>query len=213
MRAPTQGGDGSRRCPQWAGRNQPAQCRGAHRHGHGRPHRGAMERGQPRVHAQPAECERRWRRPRRDAKVLRMMLQSGVLAVGAYLVIHGEATAGIIIAGIYSERTRVGSGRSRHRPLEGLRCRPAELASAEPSFVGRSRAIGADAIGRSRSPPGRRNLECRAARCWQNRRPGCGFRARGRARSRHHRPQRFRQIFSGASSGRRLAPRARQRAP
>src|SRR5664279_488853 len=33
------------------------------------------------------------------AKVLRMMLQSGVLAVGAYLVIHGEATAGIIIAG------------------------------------------------------------------------------------------------------------------
>jgi PrtD family type I secretion system ABC transporter len=28
-----------------------------------------------------------------------MMLQSGVLAVGAYLVIHGEATAGIIIAG------------------------------------------------------------------------------------------------------------------
>jgi len=33
------------------------------------------------------------------AKVLRMMLQSSVLAVGAYLVIHQEATAGIIIAG------------------------------------------------------------------------------------------------------------------
>ena len=33
------------------------------------------------------------------AKVLRMMLQSGVLAVGAYLVIHQEASAGIIIAG------------------------------------------------------------------------------------------------------------------
>jgi ATP-binding cassette, subfamily C, type I secretion system permease/ATPase len=33
------------------------------------------------------------------SKVLRMMLQSGVLAVGAYLVIHQEATAGIIIAG------------------------------------------------------------------------------------------------------------------
>ena len=28
-----------------------------------------------------------------------MMLQSGVLAVGAYLVIHQQATAGIIIAG------------------------------------------------------------------------------------------------------------------
>src|SRR5271156_2114054 len=33
------------------------------------------------------------------AKVMRMMLQSSVLAVGAYLVIHQEATAGIIIAG------------------------------------------------------------------------------------------------------------------
>jgi len=32
------------------------------------------------------------------AKVMRMMLQSAVLAVGAYLVIHQEATAGIIIA-------------------------------------------------------------------------------------------------------------------
>jgi ATP-binding cassette, subfamily C, type I secretion system permease/ATPase len=33
------------------------------------------------------------------AKVLRMMLQSAVLAVGAYLVIYQEATGGIIIAG------------------------------------------------------------------------------------------------------------------
>ncbi|QPF88053.1 type I secretion system permease/ATPase [Bradyrhizobium genosp. L] len=32
------------------------------------------------------------------SKVFRMILQSGVLAVGAYLVIHQEATAGIIIA-------------------------------------------------------------------------------------------------------------------
>src|SRR5471030_2218954 len=33
------------------------------------------------------------------AKVMRITLQSAVLAVGAYLVIHQEATAGIIIAG------------------------------------------------------------------------------------------------------------------
>ena len=33
------------------------------------------------------------------SKVLRMMVQSGVLAVGAYLVINQQATAGIIIAG------------------------------------------------------------------------------------------------------------------
>src|ERR1700742_3230636 len=33
------------------------------------------------------------------SKVMRMMLQSAVLGVGAYLVIHQEATAGVIIAG------------------------------------------------------------------------------------------------------------------
>ena len=33
------------------------------------------------------------------SRVLRMMLQSGVLAIGAYLVIQGQASAGIIIAG------------------------------------------------------------------------------------------------------------------
>ena len=42
------------------------------------------------------------------AKVMRMILQSAVLAVGAYLVIHQEATAGIIIAGsILSARARL----------------------------------------------------------------------------------------------------------
>src|SRR5258706_3313351 len=68
------------------------------------------------------------------AKVLRMMLQSAVLGVGAYLVIHQEATAGIIIAGsILSARALapvdlatahwkgfVGARRSWHR-LNGLR--------------------------------------------------------------------------------------------
>jgi PrtD family type I secretion system ABC transporter len=33
------------------------------------------------------------------SKVLRMMIQSAVLGLGAYLVVHGQATAGIIIAG------------------------------------------------------------------------------------------------------------------
>lgn len=33
------------------------------------------------------------------SKVLRMVLQSGILALGAFLVIQGEATAGVIIAG------------------------------------------------------------------------------------------------------------------
>jgi PrtD family type I secretion system ABC transporter len=63
-----------------------------------------------RIAARWSEANRQYMHSQRDAsdlggglgaisKVLRMMLQSGVLAVGAYLVIHQEASAGIIIAG------------------------------------------------------------------------------------------------------------------
>ena len=73
------------------------------------------------------------------AKVLRMMLQSAVLAVGAYLVIHQEATAGIIIAGSILTARALGAGRSRDRALEKLcRC-AAELAPAEQARWQQSR--------------------------------------------------------------------------
>jgi len=63
-----------------------------------------------RIAARWNEANRRYMRSQQEAsdlggglgassKVLRMMLQSGVLAVGAYLVINQEASAGIIIAG------------------------------------------------------------------------------------------------------------------
>src|SRR5579872_7266945 len=84
------------------------------------------------------------------AKVLRMMLQSAVLAVGAYLVIHQEATAGIIIAGsILSARALapvdlaiahwksfVAARQSWHRLnrlLENLPPRPAQTQLQNPS--------------------------------------------------------------------------------
>jgi PrtD family type I secretion system ABC transporter len=62
-----------------------------------------------RIAARWSEANRQYMRSQQEAsdlggglgaisKVLRMMLQSGVLAVGAYLVIHQEASAGIIIA-------------------------------------------------------------------------------------------------------------------
>ena len=62
-----------------------------------------------RIAARWSEANRQYMHSQREAsdlggglgaisKVLRMMLQSGVLAVGAYLVIHQEASAGIIIA-------------------------------------------------------------------------------------------------------------------
>ena len=121
-------GDRSRRRAQQLGRNQPAQRRGAHRHGHGRPNRGALGRGQPRVYAQPAARKRRWRRARRH--------RQGV----AHDVAVGRAGSRRISRDppgghrrhhhrrINPERTRAGAGRSRHRPLEGIRRRPTELA-------------------------------------------------------------------------------------
>ncbi len=84
------------------------------------------------------------------AKVMRMTLQSAVLAVGAYLVIHQEATAGIIIAGsILSARALapvdlaiahwkgfVAARQSWHRLnrlLESLPARPAQMLLQTPS--------------------------------------------------------------------------------
>ena len=62
------------------------------------------------------------------SKVLRMTLQSGVLGIGAYLVIHSEATGGIMIASSILVVPGARSGRTRHRQLEGLRRRPPGLA-------------------------------------------------------------------------------------
>jgi PrtD family type I secretion system ABC transporter len=84
------------------------------------------------------------------AKVMRMTLQSAVLAVGAYLVIHQEATAGIIIAGsILSARALapvdlaiahwkgfVAARQSWHRLsrlLESLPAQPAQTLLQNPS--------------------------------------------------------------------------------
>jgi ATP-binding cassette subfamily C protein len=84
------------------------------------------------------------------AKVLRMTLQSAVLAVGAYLVIHQEATAGIIIAGsILSARALapvdlaiahwkgfVAARQSWHRLnrlLEQMPARPGQMLLQNPS--------------------------------------------------------------------------------
>lgn len=74
------------------------------------------------------------------SKVARMALQSAVLGVGAYLVIHGEATPGIMIAGsilaaralapvelaISHWRHFVGARQSWARLREGLDARPRE---------------------------------------------------------------------------------------
>jgi len=53
-------------------------------------------------------------------EVMRMLLQSSVLGVGAYLVINQEATAGIIIAGSILSARALALRRPRDRELEEL---------------------------------------------------------------------------------------------
>src|ERR1700734_1567202 len=98
------------------------------------------------------------------AKVLRMTLQSAVLGVGAYLVIHQEATAGIIIAGsILSARALapvdlaiahwkgfVAARQSWHRLNRLLEAMPAR--TAQTMLQNPSRRLAVEAL--SLSPPG-----------------------------------------------------------
>jgi PrtD family type I secretion system ABC transporter len=98
------------------------------------------------------------------SKVMRMMLQSGVLAVGAYLVIHQEASAGIIIAGsILSARALapvdlaianwkgfVAARQSWHRLNNLLKAAPAQTAPMKLQAPVRRLTV----EGVSASPPG-----------------------------------------------------------
>jgi len=68
------------------------------------------------------------RRSRRDCQGHAHDAAVGGARRRAYLVIHQEATRGIIIAGSILS-ARAGAGRSRHRALERLRRRAPELAS------------------------------------------------------------------------------------
>ena len=61
-------------------------------------------------------------------KVLRMMLQSAVLGVGAYLVIQQRGDGRHHHRRLDPDLARAGAGRARDRQLEGLRRRPPELA-------------------------------------------------------------------------------------
>ena len=144
------------------------------------------------------------------AKVMRMTLQSAVLAVGAYLVIHQEATAGIIIAGsILSARALapvdlaiahwkgfVAARQSWHRLnrlLESLPAQAAQTLLQNPS----SRLCG-------------RGRQHRAARRTEDCGAGRDVRARGRKRLGRDRSKRIGQVFAGARAGRRLAAVPRQ---
>ena len=152
------------------------------------------------------------------SKVLRMMLQSAILAVGAWLVINQKSTPGIIIAGSI---------------LGGRALAPVDLAianwrgfvAARQSWQRLSRLLGASAADRAapmplqpptahaRRPEGRGR---RAGRT-EDRLPGCQLLARRRQGARRHRARphrenpRWRACWSG--SGRRRAAPSGSTAP
>ena len=144
------------------------------------------------------------------SKVMRMMLQSAVLGVGAYLVIHQEATAGIIIAGSILSRAGAGAGRSRDRALEGFRRRPAELASPQQAARADAGAAGADAAAESVEPSLGRGRRGRRARRSARDHFGRDLRAAGRQRPWRDRALRLRQVVADPRAGRRLAAVPRQ---
>ncbi len=122
-----------------------------------------------------------------------MILQSGVLALGAWLVINGQATGGIIIASsilvsralapaeiaIAHWKGFVAARQAWTRLGELLRRLPPEDAPPDPA--------------RPEAQPDRRGDRHRAARLPASRDLGRHPRAQSRRRSRHHRCQRLRK--------------------
>ena len=144
------------------------------------------------------------------AKVLRMMLQSAVLAVGAYLVIHQEATAGIIIAGsILAARALapvdlaiahwkgfVAARQSWHRLNKLLEQMPP--ANAQTLLQSPSKRLSVEAV--SIVPPGEQRVIVQDVT----------FAVEAGTGARRHRSERFGQVVAGARAGRRLDAVPRQ---
>ena len=139
------------------------------------------------------------------AKVLRLILQSAVLGVGAYLVIQNEATAGIIIASsIITARALApvdiaianwkgfGAARQSWHRLNGVACGPSgrarrpSAAEAIGQFVGREHGRG-------------------SARLEEDGGAGHQLQSRGWVSTRNCRSERFRQVLAGEGSAGRVA--------
>ena len=141
------------------------------------------------------------------SKVSRMVLQSAVLGLGAYLVIEQQATAGIIIASsILTARALA--------PVELAIANWKGFVAARQSWERLKRALGAAAAGAAsrmplpraeRAPLGRGRRSAMPPGSERCRRAGCQLSAQGRQWARRHRPERLGQVVAGARACRRLA--------
>ena len=98
------------------------------------------------------------------SRVLRMMLQSGVLAVGAYLVINQQATAGIIIAGSILSARALAPVDLAIAQLEGLRLGAARLGASHAAACNAPGRGAADGAAAPCQKPGGRERGCRCRR-------------------------------------------------
>ena len=144
------------------GRGQPAQCRGPPRHGHGAAPGQWREANTKYMDEPPATG--RGRRPERGLKVLRIVLQSGVLGLGAYLVIQQAGDRRHHHRELDPRRARARAGGAGDRQLEGLRRGTPELAAAVRAAACACRAeAAADAAAARRRKPGCRDGHGHAA--------------------------------------------------
>jgi ABC-type protease/lipase transport system fused ATPase/permease subunit len=153
------------------------------------------------------------------SKVLRMVLQSAILGLGAYLVIRGEATAGVMIAAsilvsraLAPVEVAIANWRGFVAARQGFQRLETLLASFPPARVPTS--LPAPSKSRRRVAVDRR---AGAADCH---RQGRHLSARGWRRPRHHRARRVGQVDAGARTRRRMvaakgcgAPRRRRARP
>ena len=144
------------------------------------------------------------------SKALRMLLQSAVLAVGAYLVIHGQATAGIIIAGsILSARAlapvelAIAHWRGFQAARQGAKRLGVVLAEMPTQSLQLS--LPKPSLG----SVGRKRQHLAAGRVLQ-RRIRCKLRHLGGYGAGHYRAQCFRQVLTGPCIGGGLAPGRRE---
>ena len=145
------------------------------------------------------------------SKALRMMLQSGVLAVGAYLVINQQATAGIIIAG------SILSGRAL-APVDLAIANWRGFVAARQSWQRLTKLLAAlppQAVPMALQPPqkssGGRGRHDRAARQRKNCRSRRQLQSAERSRPGNHRPERLGEIVPCADADRCMAAASRPR--
>jgi ABC-type protease/lipase transport system fused ATPase/permease subunit len=138
------------------------------------------------------------------SKVLRLLLQSVILGLGAYLVLRQELTAGAMVAAsIMMGRALapIETAIANWRAFVAARQSITRLSEAHARGAAADRHRAAQAGAQPRGRAGHRDRPRR----YHADRDGCALRPQSRRGAGHHRPERRRQDLAGAHAGRHLA--------